>query len=89
MSGGPGEADMNSVVPKKKFRIRHRKPLRETYNPNEPREPKGSRHGGRWTSYKGGDCYSSAFHTMSQLGKHGILVHAIVFGTRGFNRKTF
>ena len=51
-SGGPGETDMNSVVPKKKFRIRHRKPLRETYNPNEPREPRGTPHGGRWT--KGG-----------------------------------
>ena len=49
MSGGPGEADMNSVVTRKKFRIRHRKPLRETYNPKEPREAKGSRHGGRWT----------------------------------------
>ena len=49
LGGGPGEADTNSVVPKKKFRIRHRKPLREAYNPNEPREPKGSHHGGRWT----------------------------------------
>ena len=49
-SGGVGETDMNSVVPKrKKFRIRHGKSLKEAYNPNEPREPKGTSHGGRWT----------------------------------------
>jgi hypothetical protein len=50
MSGGVGETDSNSVVPRrKKFRIRHGKPLKESYNPNEPREPKGAPHGGRWT----------------------------------------
>ena len=49
-SGGVGETDMNSVVPKrKKFRIRHGKSLKEAYNPNEPREAKGTPHGGRWT----------------------------------------
>jgi hypothetical protein len=54
MSGGVGEADSNSVVPKRKFRIKHRKPLKEAYNPNEPREPKGAKygHGGRWTNGK-------------------------------------
>ena len=89
-SGGVGETDMNSVVSKrKKFKIRHGKSLKETYNPNQPREPKGSRHGGRWTSYKGGNCYSSAFHTMSQLGKHGILVHAIVSGQGVLTGKRF
>ena len=55
-SGGVGETDMNSVVPKrKKFRIRHGKSLKETYNPNEPREPKGANYGrgGRWTKRAG------------------------------------
>ena len=75
MSGGPGEADMNSVVPKKKFRIRHRKPLRETYNPNEPREPRGTPHGGRWTRYRLDVGSSQVVNINTKSGDRRVIVY--------------
>ena len=59
----------------KKFRIRHRKPLKETYNPNEPREPRGTPHGGRWTRYRLDVGSSQVVNINTKSGDRRVIVY--------------